>query len=411
MLTAINNCRSCHSKSISVVFELGTQTLSGVFRSENLDDITTGPLTLVKCNECDLVQLQHSYPLNEMYNEGYGYRSGATDYMRHHLKQIIGFANKNVALENGDYVLDIGCNDGTLLHSYETGKYNRIGIDPVAKKYLSSYEKDIKVVTDFFTKDNYFSVASEKAKIVTSISMFYDLESPVSFAKEVASVLAKDGVWIIEQSYLPAMIRQNSYDTICHEHLEYYSLTAVEFILKQAGMILIDASQNEVNGGSVRLAAAHAKSLHASKISPEVIWLLEQERNHEINSHNSFKDFQKNVYRQKIDLKNLLKELKDKGKTVIGYGASTKGNVILQYCGIDSELLPYIGDITSFKDGAYTPGTKIPIISMDKAKAMNPDYFLVLPWAFRGDILLREKDTIQNGTKFIFPLPFVEIVS
>jgi hypothetical protein len=411
LINSIKNCRSCNSDNIKIVFDLGNQVSSGAFRSENLNDIMSGPLTLVKCGDCDLVQLKHSYPLNEMYNEGYGYRSGATDYMQQHLKKIIEFATKNVVLNKKDTVLDIGCNDGTLLGSYEEGKYNLVGIDPVAIKYLDSYHQDTKVVTDFFTKENYFSVTSEKAKIVSSISMFYDLENPVSFAQEVASVLETDGVWVFEQSYLPAMLRQNSYDTICHEHLEYYSLSALEYILNQAGMTLVDASQNEVNGGSVRLAAVHKNSLLASKISPEAIWLIEQEKNHDIHSNNSFVIFQENVNRQKIDLINLLKELKRKGKSVIGYGASTKGNVILQHCGITSELLPYIGDITSFKDGTFTPGTKIPIISMDKARSLNPDYFLVLPWAFRNDILLREKETIQNGIKFIFPLPFVEIVS
>lgn len=411
MINSIKNCRSCNSDNIKVVFDLGNQVSSGVFRSENLNDIMSGPLTLIKCGDCDLVQLKHSYPLDEMYNEGYGYRSGATDYMRQHLKKIIEFATKNVVLNKKDTVLDIGCNDGTLLGGYEQGQYNLVGIDPVAIKYLDSYHQDTKVVTDFFTKENYFSVTSEKAKIVSSISMFYDLENPVSFAKEVASVLAKDGVWVFEQSYLPAMLRQNSYDTICHEHLEYYSLSALEYILNQAGMTLVDASQNEVNGGSIRLAAVHKNSLLASKISPEAIWLIEQEKNHDIHSNNSFVIFQENVNRQKIDLINLLQELKKKGKSVVGYGASTKGNVILQHCGITSELLPYIGDITSFKDGTFTPGTKIPIISMDKARSYNPDYFLVLPWAFRNDILLREKETIQMGTKFIFPLPFVEIVS
>ncbi len=411
MLTSIKKCRSCDSNNIRVVFKLGNQALSGVFRHKNLDDITSGPLVLVKCNQCSLVQLQHSYPLDEMYNEGYGYRSGATDFMRQHLRKIISFASKNTSLVEGDYVLDIGSNDGTLLDCYQEGKYNRVGIDPVAIKYLESYNEDIKVVTDFFTKDNYFSVASKKAKIVTSISMFYDLENPVTFAKEVASILSFDGVWVIEQSYLPAMIRQNSYDTICHEHLEYYSLTSVQFILQQAGMILIDASQNEVNGGSIRLAAVHVSSPLAEEISSEVTWLIQQEKNHAIDSIKSFEMFQNNVDKQKIDLVHLLQELKKKGKKVIGYGASTKGNVILQHCGITSDLLPYIGDITPFKDGVYTPGTKIPVISMDKAKAMNPDYFLVLPWAFRNDILHREKETILNGAKFIFPLPFVEIVS
>ena len=410
-LTFINCCRSCKCKDISVVFELGEQALSGVFRFDNIDGIISGPLSLVQCNKCTLVQLQNSYPLNEMYNDGYGYRSGATEYMQRHLKEIVNFAMKNTSLKNNDYVLDIGCNDGTLLNNYSNNNLTRIGIDPVAKKYLDTYQDDIKVIADFFSKENYFSVASKKAKIVTSISMFYDLEDPVSFAKAVESVLSDDGVWVFEQSYLPAMLRQNSYDTICHEHLEYYSLTAITFILKEAGMTLIDASQNEVNGGSVRLAAVKNKSKLSSKISSEAIWLMGQEKNHDLYSIDSFKVFEQNVSRQKIDLINLLNELKNKKKTVVGYGASTKGNVILQYCGIDADLLPFIGDITPSKDGAFSPGTKIPIISMKLAKEMKPDYFLVLPWAFRGDILLREKETIANGTKFIFPLPFVEIVS
>jgi 2-polyprenyl-3-methyl-5-hydroxy-6-metoxy-1,4-benzoquinol methylase len=407
----IKFCRACNCEGLSVVFELGDQVLSGVFISNNLDDITTGPLTLVQCNQCSLVQLQNAYPLDEMYNDGYGYRSGATEYMRRHLKDVIAFASKNTTLNKKDYVLDIGCNDGTLLSNYSKDNVSKIGIDPVAKKYLDLYQSDTKVVTDFFTKDNYFLVTSQKAKIVTSISMFYDLEDPVSFAKDVASVMSEDGVWVFEQSYLPSMLRQNSYDTVCHEHLEYYSLTAISFILKEAGMTIVDASQNEVNGGSVRVAAIINKSSLSSKVSPEATWLMEQEKNHDIHELETFKVFQQNVHKQKLDLVQLLQTLKEKGKTVIGYGASTKGNVILQYCGINSDLLPYIGDITPSKEGTYTPGTKIPIISMKTAKEMSPDYFLVFPWAFRNDILLREKETLLNGTKFIFPLPFVEIVS
>jgi hypothetical protein len=411
MKNKIKNCRSCGSLNIEAVFNLGDQMLSGVFRSENLDDIISGPLTLVRCDNCQLVQLQNSYPLNEMYNDGYGYRSGITAFMSEHLKKILDFAIEKISLKKGDYVLDIGSNDGTLLNQYSDDMFNRIGIDPVAKKYLDLYPKDAKVVTDFFSKENYFSVAIEKAKVVTSISMFYDLEKPVDFAKAIASVLSLDGVWVFEQSYLPAMLRTNSYDTICHEHLEYYSLAAIQHILKNAGMTIIDASQNEVNGGSIRLAAVHESGPLADKISSEAIWLIAQEKNHDIYSKHSFESFQKNVQRQKLDLVLLLQELKKSGKTVIGYGASTKGNVILQYCGIGPDLLPFIGDITPFKDGVFTPGSKIPVISMEKARAMKPDYFLVLPWAFRSDILLREKQTIYNGIKFIFPLPFVEIVS
>ena len=411
MNLSLKNCRSCNSSKIEDVFDLGEQVLTGVFRSESLDDISSFPVALVACNHCRLVQMKYSYSLDEMYNDGYGYQSGLTTYMSQHLKGILRFASDLVNLNKGDNILDIGCNDGTLLNHYPKDLYNLIGIDPVAKKYLDRYPKNAKVVTDFFTKESYFSVTASKAKIVTSISMFYDLEEPVKFAKGIASVLLEDGVWVFEQSYLPAMLRTNSYDTICHEHYEFYSLTAIQHILDQAGMIIVDASQNEVNGGSVRLAAVHKNSKLANKVSPEAIWLIEQEKNHDIFSNQPWVDFRKNVDRHKSDLINLLTDLKKSGKSVIGYGASTKGNVILQYCGIGPDLLPVIGDMTPSKDGVFTPGSKIPVVSMDKAKAMNPDYFLVLPWGFRGDILLREKETIANGTKFIFPLPFVEIVS
>lgn len=410
MSNVIKKCRACKSRELREVFDLGSQKLSGVFRASNLDGIIEGPLTLVVCDNCSLVQLRHSYPLDEMYNEGYGYRSGVTKYMQKHLSEIINFATSKVVLEKGDHVLDIGSNDGTLLSCYPGESYVRIGIDPVAKKYLDLYPKGAKVVTDFFNRDNYFSVTSSKAKIITSISMFYDLEEPALFVKDISNILHQDGIWVFEQSYLPAMLRQNSYDTICHEHLEYYSLSAIEKILEKAGMKIIDVSQNEVNGGSVRIAAAHANNTSISSVSPETVWLYNQEKNHEIHSDQCFEDFQKNVEKHKIDLVTLLTELKKAGKSVIGYGASTKGNVILQYCGIGKDLLPYIGDITPFKDGTFTPGSKIPIISIEKAKEMKPDYFLVLPWAFRNDIILREKETLSRGVKLIFPLPFVEIV-
>ncbi|MBF0243775.1 MAG: methyltransferase domain-containing protein [Planctomycetes bacterium] len=411
MAQCIEGCRSCNSADLEVVLRLGNQFLSGVFRSENVEGISCGPLTLVSCNQCKLVQLQNSYPLDEMYNEGYGYRSGLTAFMREHLLGIISFAKNIVELQSGDSVLDIGSNDGTLLNCYNDRMIDLIGIDPVAVNYLNLYPKNAKIVSDFFTKENYFSVSSSKSKIVTSVSMFYDLNDPVGFAKSIADVLSPDGVWVFEQSYLPAMLRLNSYDTICHEHVEYYSLFSIQKILDQADLIIIDASQNDVNGGSVRLAAAHATSRLASRISPELMWLNNQEKNHDVFSTETFELFEKNLVRHKNDLTDLLLTLKKSGKSVVGYGASTKGNVILQYCGIGPDLLPCIGDITPFKDGTFTPGTLIPIISMDKAKAIKPDYFLVLPWAFRNDILTREKECLANGTKFIFPLPFVEIVN
>jgi hypothetical protein len=410
-MTYITKCRSCASSSIQVVLEIGDQALSGVFRSNNVKDILSGPLTLISCDSCNLVQLANSYPLEDMYNVGYGYKSGLTLYMRQHLKDIIKFASGIVTPSTNDTILDIGSNDGTLLNSYDDKTLKLIGIDPVAAKYLDLYPKNSVVVTDFFTKENYFSVSNIKSKIVTSVSMFYDLEDPVKFVKSISDVLHEEGVWVFEQSYLPAMLRYNSYDTICHEHIEYYSLAAIQNILDKANLTIIDASQNEVNGGSIRLAAAHKKSRLSSIISPELTWLKSQEINHDIFSHTAFLNFDNNIIRHKNDLVNLLTLLNDSGKKVLGYGASTKGNVILQFCGIGPDLLPFIGDITPLKDGTYTPGSLIPIISMEKAKSMMPDYFLVLPWAFRNDILLREKELLSSGTKFIFPLPYVEIIN
>ena len=406
----IKNCRACGSFNINDVFELGDQYLSGVFRFENLDKIINGPLTLVCCDDCKLVQLRHSYPLDEMYNEGYGYQSGLTSYMKLHLQDIVKLAKKIVHLEKNDVVLDIGSNDGTLLTQYGIDVDTLIGIDPVAIKYLDFYPNSAKVVTDFFSKQNYYKTTTKKSKVVTSVSMFYDLEDPLKFAKDIAEVVSDDGVWIFEQSYLPAMLRNNSYDSICHEHLEYYSLTAIKNILDKANFKIIDVSQNEVNGGSIRVAAVLKSGKLAHKSSPLVNWLLEQENIYQLHNIEIFRKFKKDVERHKNDLVNLLNDIKKSGKKVFGYGASTKGNVILQFCEIGVDLIEFIGDITPSKHGAYTPGTGIPIISMEHAKELKPDYFLVLPWGFRNDIILREKDLINSGVKFIFPLPHVEIV-
>jgi len=411
MSIEVKRCRSCGSAEIAPVLDLGVQSLSGTFRSSNLDHIVSGPLALVSCKCCSLVQLKHSYPLGEMYNEGYGYRSGITAYMTSHLAGVVHYALSKVALRSQDCVLDIGSNDGTLLSQYNGYQCSMLGADPVATKYLELYPTGARVITDFFTAQSYFSMETRRAKVVTSISMFYDLEDPVKFARDVSAVLDNEGVWVFEQSYLPAMLRQNSYDTICHEHLEYYSLFAIDRILKAAGLEILDVTQNEVNGGSIRVAAVHAESTIAKNVSPVVDWLMQQEVRHNIDATSGFLEFERNINRQREDLVSLLSSLKAAGKRVVGYGASTKGNVILQYCGISTDLLECIGDITPFKDGTFTPGSHIPIVSMDAAKALKPDYFLVLPWAFRNDIISREKSLIDRGAKFIFPLPFVEVVN
>ncbi len=344
-----------------------------------------------------------------MYGENYGYRSGLNASMVRHLTQKIGFLEKLVDLKPGDTVLDIGSNDATSLKAYSTSGLTRIGIDPTGAKFKEYYPDDIRLIPDFFSAENFRKAGGDRAQIVTSIAMFYDLDNPIAFARDIASVLAPDGVWHFEQSYMPAMLRTVSYDTICHEHLEYYSLGVVQKILDAAGLRLIDVQMNSVNGGSFAVTAGHKASRRRAN-DAVIDWLLGQEDRMGLNTVRPFREFEDRVFRHKADLVRLLQALAADGKKVLGYGASTKGNVTLQFCGITEKEVPAIAEVNPEKFGRVTPGTRIPIISEAEARAMNPDYYLVLPWHFKEGILQREQEYIAKGGKFIFPFPEIEIV-
>ena len=257
-------CRVCGSERIMSVLNLGNQALTGVFPRKREEDVTSGPLELVWCMDCELLQMKYSYEPTEMYGENYGYRSGLNQSMVNHLTDKVRWLERMIRLNPGDVVLDIGSNDGTTLKAYRDPGIHRIGIDPTGRKFARYYTPDIKLVDDFFSSKAYRSNQPKPAKVVTSIAMFYDLEKPVQFAREVESILADDGIWHFEQSYMPSMVRMNSYDTICHEHLQYYSLGVVKKILEQAGLKIIDVVMNAVNGGSFAVTAAKAanRSLH-----------------------------------------------------------------------------------------------------------------------------------------------------
>jgi hypothetical protein len=239
--------------------------------------------------------------------------------------------------------------------------------------------------------------------------MFYDLEDPIGFAAQIAELLSDDGLWHFEQSYMPSMLRMCSYDTICHEHIEYYSMSTIKYVLDRVGLKIIDVQMNGINGGSFAVTAAK-KQCGIKPNHAVVDWLLEQEVGMGLNTPAPYRDFEERVYRHRADLTRLLRALKAAGKTVLGYGASTKGNVLLQFCGITQEELPAIAEVNPDKFGAFTPGTLIPIISEAEARAMKPDYFLVLPWHFKDNIVQREEAYLSNGGKMIFPFPEIEIV-
>ena len=406
----IEGCRISGSKNLVSVLSLGHQVLTGVFPRNKSDQITSGPLELVWCPDSGLLQLRHSYEPSEMYGENYGYRSGLNQSMVDHLTEKVRHLERMVTLNSGDVVLDIGSNDATTLKAYSVKGVRRIGIDPTGKKFAQYYTDDIRLVPDFFSSAAYLSVEKRPAKIVTSIAMFYDLDAPVAFAKQIESVLADDGVWHFEQSYMPSMLRMNSYDTICHEHLEYYSLTVVQRILDQAGLKVVDVFMNAVNGGSFAVTAAKIGNRNIKQNLAVINWLLEQEDRMGLNTPRPYRDFEERVFRHRDDLTRLIRALNADGKKVLGYGASTKGNVVLQFCGLTAKDIPAIAEVNPDKFGCFTPGTHIPIISEEEAKAMKPDYFLVLPWHFKDGILRREKEYLANGGKMIFPFPEIEIV-
>jgi hypothetical protein len=406
----IDQCRISGSKNLITVLDLGVQSLTGVFPKSIDEVVTAGPLKLVWCPDSGLLQLQHTYDLNEMYGDNYGYRSGLNLSMVNHLKNKVKHLQRIVKLDINDVVLDIGSNDGTLLKSYENIGIKRVGIDPTGNKFRHFYDESILLIADFFNAADYKKYLPESpAKIITSISMFYDLQSPLEFVRDVQKVLDKEGIWHFEQSYMPTMLRMNSYDTVCHEHLEYYSLTVVKKLLESCELKIVDVQMNAVNGGSFAVTAAHKHSL--LKANDSVInWMLAQEERMGLHTPAPFRHFEERVYSHRANLVELIKTLRADGKKVVGYGASTKGNVLLQFCGFGPDDIECIAEVNPDKFGAYTPGTKIPILSEKEVKAMQPDYMLVLPWHFRDSIIQREAEYLANGGKLIFPMPEIEIV-
>ena len=401
----IKNCRSCKSKSLTNLYSLGKHSLTGIFPSTKNSKITRGNLSMIICNKCKLLQLENNFDANEMYGDNYGYMSSLNSSMVSHLKLKALSLKKRYNLKTNNNILDIGSNDGTFL-SFFNNRLKLFGCDPTIKKFSKYYRKDINQIPSFFSSKLF---KNKKFNLITSISMFYDLPDPLNFAKEIKSILHNDGVWHIELSYMPMMIKNRSYDTICHEHLEYYSLKSLKYLLDKADLKIVNLSFNQINGGSIEVDIAKKKSkLKESK--PLINWVLKSERLNKYNEIKKHKDFFKECQNHKVLLKNLLITLKKQNKKIIGYGASTKGNVLLQYCNINSNLLDSISEVNKFKFNKYTPGSNIKIISEKKAKLKNPDYMLVLPWHFKDNILQREQKFLKSGGKLIFPLPDIEII-
>jgi hypothetical protein len=416
MYTEVTKCRICDGTELVPVLNLGKQSLTGVFPASKGQRLTSGPLELVKCtgdergDGCGLLQLRHSYDLQEMYGLNYGYRSGLNRSMVEHLHQKVRKICALVDLVHGDLVIDIGSNDSTLLQGYPGIGYILVGIDPTGEKFKSYYPDHINLIADYFSaKAVQDRFGKEKAKVVSSIAMFYDIESPIDFMRQIHDVLADDGVWVFEQSYMPTMLTMNAYDTVCHEHLEYYGLKQIRWMTNRTGLKIVDVELNNVNGGSFSIVAAKSTAPYDEATS-QVEIILQKEAAMGLDTLRPYEEFKKRVFQHRDRFLEFFQKIRAERSLALGYGASTKGNVILQFCCLTERDLPFIAEVNKDKFGCYTPGTLIPIISETEARAIKPDYFVVLPWHFKENIMTREEDFLCRGGKLFFPLPELEVV-
>lgn len=409
--TKIEKCRICGNDHLERVLDLGEQVLTGVFPATRDANITRGPLRLVKCvgdgDICGLLQMEHSYDLGEMYGDNYGYRSGLNASMVAHLNRKVERITGLVDLQSGDLVVDIGSNDSTTLCAYRAPGLDLVGIDPTGNKFREYYPEHVQLIPDFFSADLLRArFPGKKAKVVTSFSMFYDLEAPMAFMQQVHDVLADDGIWVFEQSYMPLMLETNSYDTVCHEHLEFYALRQIKWMADQVGLKIVDVEFNDVNGGSFSITATKAGV--GDNVPPAVQKILDDERAAGLDTLVPYREFEARVRRSREDLLAFIDNAIARGKIVAGLGASTKGNVLMQYCNLSADTVVAIGEVNDEKFGHFTPGTVIPIIPQDELLAQKPDYLIVFPWHFRK--FFEQSEALQ-GTQLVFPLPTLEIVT
>ena len=403
----IKQCRNCKSKKLITLFSLGNLCFTGKFSSFN-DNIKKKPVTVVLCKSCELVQLAHNYDLKYLYGPDYGYRTGINRTMTDHVKKITQTLAKKTSLKKNDLVLDIASNDGTLLNSYKKNII-KFGVDPILNKYKKNYKNIRYSISGFFSASKVKEKTKKKFKIISALSVFYDLLNPNKFLRDVKTLLLPEGVFLLEFADLASIIKYKMFDTICHEHLEYYSSKVIINLVKKNDLRVFDIKQNFINGSSKQYYICHKNSKIKSK-SKIINKTLRSESKLKLNTVKTFKEFIQKINFLKTQLNNKIKYIRRNNQSIHCYGASTKGNVLLQYFNIDNKKISFAAERNKNKYGLVTPGSKIKIISEENSRKMKPDYYLVLPWHFKKEILKREKNTLRTGTKFIFPLPNFEII-
>ncbi len=404
--TQIKKCRSCQSKQLFNIISLGNLYLSE-FTAKNKKP-PKYPLKLVMCKTCSLVQLKHTTPPSLLYTDNYGYKSGINQTMQDELKEIAGKTLSKITNNNTKIIaIDIGANDGTLLKYYPKKIY-RIGVEPIKKLAKEARKHSDLIVNNFFTYEAVSKIKKNvKADIITAISCFYDMENPNKFVSDVKKLLKEDGIFVIQQNYLVGMLEQNAFDNIVHEHLEYYSLLSLNNLLARHGLEVFDVELRNLNGGSFRTYIALKGK---RKITKKVKEMETRERKIKLNNKKIYLDFTKRIKKNRLVLKNFIKNEVKKEKKIYAYGASTRGNTLLQYFGLNNKYVKFAVERNPEKWGKKIASVDIRIISEEQARIDKPDYMLVLPWFFKEEFLKREKDYLEKGGHFIFPLPEAEII-
>ncbi len=411
---SLHSCRVCGSPHLNSILDLGDLAVSDFPITNTLAD--TYPLHLVLCDPrhgCGLLQLSTMGVDQDILYRQYWYKSGVNASMKRALKEVAVDCQRRMTLKAGDVIVDIGANDGTLL-SFFPQFLTRVGFEPAL-----NIQKDLSLYTsvnvpEYFTKKAYTKyVGQPPATLITSLAMFYDLDDPVTFVSDVVDCLAQDGMWVNQMTYLGSMLEKNDYPNICHEHVTYYSLATFMEVLKRGGMRLIDVDQNDVNGGSIRTIAVKNDSIlqPSEAASAKIRAVLESERLLGLSKLGTYKAFASKVRRMRRELRTLIDAYATAGKKIGVYGASTKGNTMLQYCGLSFPVIAAAYDRNPEKVGRVTVASHIPIVSDRDLRLNKPDVLLVLPWHFREEFLHRERKFLQSGGVMIFPLPTLEVVS
>jgi len=398
----MNYCINCKKKNLKKIVEIGKQPLSGIFLKSRKFTLKKYSLDLFRCQKCDLVQLADRPKKEKMFGENYEYSTALSKLMISHIKEKVNYLKKKKFVKKNSRILDIGSNDGTFLNQFKKQNY-LVGIDPSAKKYKYNYKNNIKIYFDFFSKKIFNK--DQKFDLITSFAMFYDVSEPNIFCSDIFDLLDDKGIWVLELSYLPMMLKNLTYDQICHEHVAYYSLTTFKKIANKNGLKIFDYRINEINGGSIEIFCS--KKTSKIKIKKKIINnLLKDEQKIDSKAYNNFNDRIKKVKK----LFNMFINLKS-NKKIIGYGASTKGNVVLNHCEVNNRKIKEICDGSKKKISKFTPGSNIKIISKQNMRKKKPDYLVVLIWSFRKEVIKQEIDYLKSGGNLIFLLPRFHLIN